>query len=689
MGDIAIVGISGRYPKSPDLDQFWENLRRGRNCIEEIPKERWDINHYFDTTPGGGKKSYSKWGGFIEGADHFDPMLFKISAREAELIDPQERIFLQAAYHAMENAGYTARGLDTQRRVGVFAGVMWGQYQLFGVNHDSLSPSSGYWSIANRVSYTFDFAGPSMAVDTACSSSLTAIHLACESLLRGECRAAIAGGVNLSIHPEKYLLLCQNHFASSDGRCRSFGEGGDGYVPGEGVGAVVLKPLKQAQADGDHIHGVIKASVLNHGGRTNGYTVPNPVAQGELIASALEKAHIDPRTISYIETHGTGTSLGDPIEINGLTRAFGTRIKQCAIGSVKSNIGHLESAAGVAGLSKVLLQMKHQELVPSLHADPLNPHIDFEHSPFKVQQERASWRPADIDGRTTPRCAGLSSFGAGGANAHLIIEEYINPESTQSDGTPQLILLSARKPEQLQQMMAQLVDYLKANPSMPLEDIAYTLRTGRETLDERMALVVNSQSELLEQLANREGVVTGNASDYGEGADIEQRESLRQEVDSALQQQALGTLAQLWVEGADIDWHPLNQGKNLRRLPLPLYPFEQKRYWIPEPKTVSLHQQVGGGRLHPLLHSNTSNLREQKFNSQFSDAEYVLRDHALQGQHLLPAAACLEMARAGGEIANDGEVKRISDMIWIQPLIPDKGELNVETLLYPIGDAGD
>ncbi|WP_141292101.1 beta-ketoacyl synthase N-terminal-like domain-containing protein, partial [Ideonella azotifigens] len=245
-------------------------------------------------------------------------------------------------------------------------------------------------SIANRISYWCNFSGPSLALDTMCSSSLTAIHLACQSLRQGNCSVAVAGGVNVSVHPNKYLMLAQGKFISGKGRCESFGQGGEGYVPGEGVGAILLKPLAQAQADGDHIYGVIKASAINHGGKTNGYTVPNPNAQAKVIERALRDGGIDARDISYIEAHGTGTSLGDPIEIAGLAKAFGqwTSDRQyCAIGSAKSNIGHCESAAGIAGVTKVLLQLKHRQIAPSLHSSVLNPNIDFEATPFVVQQE--------------------------------------------------------------------------------------------------------------------------------------------------------------------------------------------------------------------------------------------------------------------------------------------------------------
>ena len=272
---------------------------------------------------------------------------------------------METVWETVEDAGYTRAGLGGQT-VGVFVGVMYGQYQLFGMDPGGGIPGSSYASIANRVSYCFNFQGPSIALDTMCSSSLTAIHLACDSIRKGESDLAVAGGVNVSIHPHKYLMLSHSKFFSSDGRCRSFGAGGDGYVPGEGVGAVLLKPLRKAVTDGDHIYAVIKGSSINHGGKTNGYTVPNPNAQAQLIGDAFKRAKVNPRTISYIEAHGTGTSLGDPIEITGLMKAFReyTPDRQfCAIGSAKSNIGHLESAAGIAGITKVLLQMRHKQLV--------------------------------------------------------------------------------------------------------------------------------------------------------------------------------------------------------------------------------------------------------------------------------------------------------------------------------------
>ena len=352
--------------------------------------------------------------------------------------------------------------------------LMYSEYQLFGVEAsmrgERIGIAGSFASIANRVSYVLNVHGPSMTVDTMCSSSLTAIHLACEELKRGRIAMAIAGGVNVSIHPNKYLALSAGQFISSAGQCQSFGYGGDGYVPGEGVGVVVLKRLAEAERDGDHIYGVIRGSALNHGGKTNGYTVPNPQAQASLIREALEEAKTEARQISYIEAHGTGTKLGDPIEIAALNQAFQgeTEEKQyCAIGSVKSNIGHLESAAGIAGLTKVLLQMQHGQLVPSLHAERLNPHIEFEKSAFVVNRELRAWERPVVDGRTLPRIAGISSFGAGGSNAHVIVEEYVGGEKGEErrkkkeEHEEEVIVLSARTREQLKEKARELVEWMR------------------------------------------------------------------------------------------------------------------------------------------------------------------------------------------------------------------------------------
>ncbi|MEX3605205.1 MAG: SDR family NAD(P)-dependent oxidoreductase [Burkholderia sp.] len=512
---IAIVGLAGRYPQAADLDAFWRNLREGRDCIVEVPAERWPLDGFYEPDPDraiASGRSYGKWGGFLEGFADFDPLFFNISPLEAMGMDPQERLFLQSTWHALEDAGYTRDSLAEHYggRVGVFAGVTRNGFGLIGLKawHEGSTVFSqpAFSSIPNRVSYAFDLRGPSLPIDTMCSSSLTAIHEACAALHRGDCAMALAGGVNLCVHPASYVGLATGKMLSSDGRCRSFGAGGDGYVPGEGVGVVVLKPLAAALADGDRIHGVIRATSVNHGGRTNGFTVPNPVAQAELITESLCKSGIHPRAIGYIEAHGTGTALGDPIEVSGLVQAFAPHTRErgfCALGSAKSNLGHLEAAAGIAGLTKVLLQMRHGELVPSLHAEQLNPNIDFDGTPFVVQRELAPWAEPelDLDGQACPypRIASVSSFGAGGANAHLLVEQYRVPAGpSASFAGPQAIVLSARTPDRLRAAAQALLGHVDgggagASPAARLaawliEELAVIVGVDAVAIDARETL---------------------------------------------------------------------------------------------------------------------------------------------------------------------------------------------------------
>jgi amino acid adenylation domain-containing protein len=591
-GEIAIIGVAGRYPQAANLDEFWANLSQGRDSITEIPVERWDHTLYFDEDRNQPGKTYGKWGGFIDGVDLFDPMFFNISPREAELMDPQERLFLECVHATLEDAGYTRDNVAEDSDVGVFVGVMYEEYQLYGAQEQArgrfIAMPGSPASIANRISYFCNFNGPSLALDTMCSSSLTAIHLACQSLQRGDCAVAVAGGVNVSVHPNKYLMLAQGKFISGKGRCESFGEGGEGYVPGEGVGAVLLKPLAQAKADGDHIYGVIKATAVNHGGKTNGYTVPNPNAQAKVVERALRKSGIDARAVSYVEAHGTGTSLGDPIEIAGLTKAFRgwTQDTQfCAIGSAKSNIGHCESAAGIAGVTKVLLQMKHQQLVPSLHSRVLNPNIDFEGTPFVVQQELAPW-PRPHQGS---RIAGISSFGAGGANAHVLIEEYVATAATYSAEGPALIVLSARNEDRLQEQVRQLLTAITPGAEIALADLAYTLQVGRDAMDERLALRVRSVDELHGKLSAWLAGET-NAGDLYHGQVKRNKDTLAiftgdddvvTIVEAWMAKGKFDKLLDGWVKGLSVDWQRLYGDKRPRRISLPTYPFARERYWVP------------------------------------------------------------------------------------------------------------
>ena len=681
---IAIVGLSGRYAEAVDIQEYWHNLRDGRDCIVEVPQARWDWRAYYteDRTKEG--HHYSKWGGFIAGVDEFDPRFFNISPREAPFIDPQERLFLQHAWMAVEDAGYTRSSLqiphadDLAGQVGVYVGLMYSEYQLFG-NEASLrgkrmSIGGSYASIANRVSYVLNLHGPSMTLDTMCSSSLTAVHIACQDLKLGRTSLAIAGGVNVSIHPNKYLFLSAGQFISGDGHCQSFGQGGGGYIPGEGVGVVILKRLSEAVREGNHIYGIIKGSALNHGGKTNGYSVPNPKAQTSMISSALAESKTDARHISYIEAHGTGTKLGDPIEIAALSKAFQQHTQEkgfCLIGSAKSNIGHCESAAGIAGLTKVLLQMKYEQIVPSLHSQVLNPYIDFQQTPFVVNQTLRSWDQPVIEGQRVARIAGISSFGAGGANAHLIVEEYVPPSGGNtavmvvSSDAETMISLSARTADQLKQKAIELLGFIRASPP-ELRAMGYTLQVGREALEERVGFIVSSLDELAEKL---EGYIDGGLAieNFFQGQVKGNKEALslfsadvdlRQTVDQWIGQKRLSKLLDWWVKGLEVDWNKLYANGKPSLISLPTYPFAKEQYWI---DSTAGRMPVVAERtttvLHPLLHTNESDFHQQRYRSSFNGEEFFLKDHQVAigngvGQKMLPAAALLEMARAAVEHAS-------------------------------------
>ncbi|MCR8978410.1 SDR family NAD(P)-dependent oxidoreductase [Brevibacillus laterosporus] len=706
MQDIAIIGLSGRYPGAENLEQYWQNLCSGKNSITEIPEDRWDWKEYYDSEKGKKGAIYTKWGGFIENIDTFDPLFFQISPKEAEQMDPQERLFLEVAYASIEDSGYTPEQLSDSGKVGVFVGVMNGNYPT----------GTSYWSIANRLSYLMNFKGPSLAVDTACSSSLTAIHLALESLYSGTSECVIAGGVNLVVDPVHYVRLSAMTMLSSTDQCKSFGDKADGFVDGEGVGAVVLKPLHKAIADGDHIYGVIKGSMLNAGGKTNGYTVPSPSAQSQLISDALKRSGVHPRMVSYLEAHGTGTTLGDPIEIEGLTRAFRTETTDnqfCAIGSVKSNIGHCESAAGIAGLTKILLQMKHGKIVPTLHAKNLNPNIHFEQTPFVVQQELCEWkRPVvEMNGEILecPRIAGISSFGAGGANAHVVIEEYTDNNThsgcsfSGSMHNPALIVLSAKNEDRLREQARQLVAIIQARlfNDEDLINIAYTLQVGRQAMEARLAFTAASIGEVEEKLNSYlKGSI--DSSDFYRGQAKRNKESLlalgvdedmQGTIEAWIAKGKYGKLLEFWVNGLVMDWRKLYGEIKPHRISLPTYPFAKERYWIQAPKLIKSDSLAIDAAVHPLLHQNTSDLLEQRYSSFFTGEEFFFTDQLSNGKRILSPFALLELARAAVEQSTPLWLENkkgfsFRQMSWHSPIVAnDSGVAQVNIGLFPADDA--
>ncbi|MBN3729041.1 type I polyketide synthase, partial [Burkholderia sp. Ac-20379] len=607
--------MSGILPGAPDLDAFWDNLLAGRDSIGEIPAERWNWRDYWGdaaTEPG---RTKVKWGGFIEGAGDFDPAFFGISIPEARMMDPQQRILLLQAWRAIEDAGYAPASLAGSR-LGVFVGTADTGYgrlvaqsgaKLEGYSMTGLAPSLG----PNRISFFLDVHGPSLAVETACSSSLVAIHRALESMRRGDCDTALAGGINLLLHADSFVGFSRAGMLSPDGRSKTFSAQANGYARGEGAGLIFLKRLADAERDGDRILAVIRASAENHGGHASSLTAPNPKAQAALLRTVYGRAGFDPRTVGYIEAHGTGTALGDPIEVEALTSAFAALSREaqaeygelpalrCGLGSVKSNIGHLELAAGIAGVLKVLLQFRHGTLVKSLHCDELNPYLKLDGSRFEVVRETRAWtRPADAQGRELPRRAGVSSFGFGGSNAHVVLEEYIaapaRPHAAPHSGRPALIVLSAASAETLVKAAAQLRDWLAQRdaPAHPahgasLDEIAYTLQVGRSPMEHRLAFAAASIDELARRLdafcAGRDddGVHAARVKPHRDTlAILDADDEVRRSLASLALRGKHDSLLKMWVRGLPVAWRELHDGAAPRRIALPGYPFNLARYWV-------------------------------------------------------------------------------------------------------------
>ncbi|HET9039668.1 MAG TPA: type I polyketide synthase, partial [Gemmatimonadales bacterium] len=507
-----------------DPESFWRLLRDGRDMIREVPPDRWDAAAYYDPDPTAPGKSASRWGGFLDQVDRFDPFFFGISPGEAERMDPQQRLLMELAYEAFEDAGYPMSRLAGSRTA-VVVGISVNEYGLLQHGrHELLNGHSGTGAAlaiaANRISYFFDLHGPSLAVDTACSSSLMAVHLACQSLASGECDVALAGGVNLILSPAHSIAFTKAGVLAPDGRCKPFDAAADGYVRGEGGGLVVLKPLASAVAAGDSIYAVIRGGAVFQDGRTNGLMAPNRDAQEAVLRAAYANAGVSPGDVQYLETHGTGTLLGDSMEAHAIGRvaSAGRRETPLALGSVKSNLGHLEAAAGAAGLIKVALALRQGAIPPSLHFTSPNPHVPFEALGLRVQRELANWPR-----REGPRLAGVSSFGFGGTNVHLVLEEAprMAVPSTAEDGTPHLVPLSGHSREALAAVARRFRDLVagsapEAGPG--LAELAANAALRRTHLDQRLGVIARSKAELVERLdlylrgeSHPEVVVSGEA----------------------------------------------------------------------------------------------------------------------------------------------------------------------------------
>ncbi|WP_182911391.1 beta-ketoacyl synthase N-terminal-like domain-containing protein [Actinomyces sp. 2119] len=696
LGPVAIVGLAGRFPGAETVEELWEVLASGADCVTEVPADRWDWRDHFDAAPGAAGKSYSRWGGFLDRPDCFDPLFFAISPRDAARMDPQERLFLETSWAVLEDAGYSPDRVQDELggSVGVFVGAMWSDYQLFGLE-ESLRGNpqvAGSWfsSIPNRVSFALDLHGPSVAVDTACSSSLQAIHLACQSIRSGECRAALVGGVNLSLHPSKYATLSELRMLSPTGRCRAFGDEADGYVPGEGVGCVLLRPLQDALRAGDQILAVIRGSAVRHGGHTGGFSVPSASSQAALLRDALAASSTDAGSVAAIEAHGTGTALGDPIEVAALTEVFGSAREpgSCVLGSVKSNIGHLESASGIAALTKMVLSLRHRTHLPTLHAEPANPRLDLANTPFRLLRQAEPWEEAEY-----PRRAGISSFGAGGNNVHVILEEHAEavprvPRPAVEDH-PVVVPLSARSQDRLGAVARRLRAHLESHPDVALPDVALTLQRGREAMEHRCAFVVRSVLELVRLLPRPEG--EDGAAEPPQGIQGRSRE---------LEPQALERVER-WVDGQRIEWsqvwYPATQVERARTVTLPTYPFLRRRCWVDEaPPAVT---SSAGRRLDRLRIRLVPPQEESLARVLVPVDAPWLTDHSFKGQPLVPGSVLLgildDAVRSLGEASRSGPgltgltgLSRVTLLAPVRTTAPDQ-DLHLEVRRQGSGPGAD
>ncbi|OMD67410.1 hypothetical protein BSK48_20135 [Paenibacillus odorifer] len=584
--DIAVIGIGLKFPRADYPKTFWECLRDGMDCVGTLPEGRMqDAEEYVRAIHNDVEVPDYRKAAYLERIDTFDYEFFKISPKEAALMDPHQRLLLETAFHAIENAGYARKIAGTKSGVFIgfpteFSAIMY-QHLIMKLNPEQAENSfSGNLPavLAGRISYFFNLKGPSLLVDTSCSSSLAAVHMACSSLINGECETALVGGINLFIVPTVNKVVENIGIIAPDGRTKSFDEDCDGVGQGEGVGVMLLKPLSRALEDHDYIHAVIKGSAVNQDGKSIGITAPSAGAQEQVLMQAWENAGVDPVTVSYIETHGTATKLGDPTEILGIRKAFANytpRRQFCGIGSVKSNIGHTIGAAGVAGMIKAILSLEQRQIPPSLNLMRPNRKIKFEDSPVYLNHRLRPWL-------VSPRRCGVSSFGISGTNAHVVLEEA--PElcrESQAEPGRCIFTLSAIGREQLRELAERTADYLGGDRSDSLIDLCYTSTVGRLHLKYRIALLAEDVGDLRRKLVllsrnpdtPQASVWTNSGSCTPAPSDLEGRDMVPVMDDAA-------TICESYVRGRDIPWENLYSDTPAYTVPLPHYPFKKNRCWI-------------------------------------------------------------------------------------------------------------
>jgi len=672
---IAVVGLSGRWPGGEDLDTFWKLLTSGESAIGSVDPERGDWRQYLSEGKGRPGRTYTTAMGALSRPYRFDTTFFGITPREAALIDPQERVFMEMAWSAVEDAGFAPDALHEQGAIGVFVGVMNDTFERVVAEAmdaaDACAPQTNrYWSIANRVSFQLNLSGPSLAVDTACSSGLAAVHLAMQSLRGGETAMAIAGGVNLILHPGALVARSMLGMLSPDGQCSAFGSQANGTVVSEGCGAMLLAPLTLAQRLGCHIHGVLRGSAVNSGGRTNGYTMPNAAAQTALIRRALADARLTAADITCLEAHGTGTDLGDPLEFDGLRDAFAgaeSERDSCSLGSVKVNIGHAESAAGIAALTKVMLQLRHGQYVPGVAPGETSARVNTDGTPFVLHRSVEPWpRPSARPGSpgSNRRRAGVSSFGAGGTNVHVILEEAIQAASPASAGMPRLLPISAKTPTALRRIALELADAIKSGRVPQLDALAFTLCVGRTCLPYRAFVHVDNLEDAADtfaRIARGEQASELHACGHrpkGETA-IDAREGAER-VRRALDTADLEEAGRTWLRSAPFHWADVLDF-TASRLSLPAYPFEGDDHRPASGQSQRVHRAV------PL-----------------DVAQSLLEQHRVAGRPVCAGVVLADLAARALSSARGREVV-LTDVIWHTLLGPQDGAPTLR--LLPTDDA--
>lgn len=581
---IAIIGMACKFPGANNIDEYWDLLKHGINAVTEAPTDRWDLETWYDPNPAAEGKISTRFGGFIEKVEAFDAPFFGIPVNEAKRMDPGQRIMLQQVWHALEHAGIpplSLRGSDT----GFFVGMSqndYGNMQINGNVNDISAYSgtgNGYCFASGRISYQFGFHGPTLTSDTACSSSLVALHQAVQALRQGDSNICIASGVQLNLTPPMQVFFSRTQSFSPDGKCYTFDHRANGFILGEGIGVVVLMKLKDAIAQNKTIHAIIRNSGVNHGGAASGLTIPNETAQERLIKSTLQRSGIDPKTIDYIETHGTGTNLGDPIEVGALKSVFGSRNSEhpLYLGSVKTNIGHLNAAAGMAGLIKTVLMLKNKTIVRNLHFEKPNPKIPWDDFNVKIPVENTYW-PTDNE---NPRRAGVSSFGLSGTNGHVILEEHTpNVQSTSevtelNSNSNYTFTFSARDDSALNKIISAQLRFLESNrDTVNTVHYSYTLNECRSALEHRIWVEASSIDDLilvLKSIQKDEHGVNWSKS-------VVTRRDSRKKIEAT--ENTINNLREWYLNGGNIIWKSFYKHEDQVVVDIPKYPFDETRYWL-------------------------------------------------------------------------------------------------------------